>query len=1314
MSEISLRDYLNRLDQLAQDGAADEALWHARHILQYYPKNVEAYRFVGRALVLLGRWDEASATLRRVLSVIPNDKSAHLLLSTVYERQQRPNEAIWHLERAFEQDPSDTYLIDELRRMYREHRQTENPRIQLTTAAVARQNIRSRDYDRAIEALRSALKRTPQRGDLRLLLAEALWQHGDTLDAAETALDVLQSYPDCLEANRMLASLWLAEQRPSDARRHLNRIEAIDPYLALELVQGSPADDGTFRLPMLDYQQQAHAQMLSAQPDWLQNIDLAAAQPEDEYAPPPVSGMLDQAFADFSPESAFEDQVSAQNDADLVQSDDDWLSQLDSIEMSYQLNTSALQSVTSPLSPDEADAVETEVPDLLSPPDDADQVFTFEWTEEAETPPATGQETTQFTGVPEANADEAELHIDEDPFNWMNMETTPLSDDASEAAAENAESDPLAWLRGSGIEVVEDAPHLGSLTQETEEIVYGDPEIPSEADPLNWLKDYSSEVVDAWEQEAATNELSDASIDLSIRSTDEIPSPIADAVDDEFPMPDLDMIVDDWSETTPPADPWNTNRAPQTMPLVSRALPDEPAPGDEPLDEWELNERLLNMTDDTTDDYSAATQQPAVPADSEFTDVLNAVPQTPPTSPLPAMTDEEWNALDRAMSSAPTSSEENIMSDSHKPELGWDDETPKDSEEASESLEGEGTTGILDWLKSNTEVDEVLPQEDEAPADADSTGSTGILSWLAQSDNPAYDVSAEQEPTTEEPTGSTGILNWLSQNRPVPPTMPLGQSNEEPEFSTENLQIPDNPDWLSDLNDNPETATPRGATGEMLDWLDEAVAAPGTTILSQEEADAGILPPDTEWLHEVYDEVKPVQSEVPSIGEITWDDETWQPEAAAEEPQAAWAAEEVLPDLPLTEPLVDEADDSLIYTDALAAAEAHRPDSQSASGDDSFAALADLLQTGTLDDGPSEPASTVAFAEGSDHELALTEPMSEEADTHTDWLSAAEPLAFDPLEEAAPAVETNPELSWDEEEVYDEAQAVMLEEGAPADPEPASSINAFADSLINSGETQNIPDWMNDLTSDAPISEAFAAQGEPDLAEDAMNDWLPEAEAEQPADDEAEAEPEAETPDWLSAAMPVAAAAVTASALADFDEDVLTQSADDVEEAAWDFEVEDAGASSLYGEVLESSESEAAADSVTLNEEADAYYTAFEDAVPENEISYEGETNAPDWLNAMVPGLDIDTTVGTSNIEDLLDEDTNEETEEAKALPEDFEWLNEIVDEESRSDTAVAVTAAQAPRFVFSRPPRWLRRLLELRRQPSEPADDDDLPAWLR
>ena len=115
MPEISLKDYFAKLNTLLGSSAADEVVHHSRHILKYYPKNVIASRFLGRALVLLSRWDEGRDALRRVLSVVPDDYAAHLALSEANERMNRPDEAIWHLERAFEQRPHDKELIDALR-----------------------------------------------------------------------------------------------------------------------------------------------------------------------------------------------------------------------------------------------------------------------------------------------------------------------------------------------------------------------------------------------------------------------------------------------------------------------------------------------------------------------------------------------------------------------------------------------------------------------------------------------------------------------------------------------------------------------------------------------------------------------------------------------------------------------------------------------------------------------------------------------------------------------------------------------------------------------------------------------------------------------------------------------------------------------------------------------------------------------------------------------------------------------------------------------------------------------------------------------
>ncbi|MBW4438783.1 MAG: tetratricopeptide repeat protein [Pleurocapsa minor GSE-CHR-MK-17-07R] len=286
MAEISLREYLGELDRLIQVHAADEVILHSRHILSFYPKIVAAYRYLGRALVMNGRFDEAEAAFRRVLGVLPDDFHAHVGLSEIYDYKRRGDEAIWHLERALETQPNQRDLIDSMRSLYKRYRNIDNARIHLTAGAVARQAMNNRGFEQAIETLRTATQKYKDRGDLRVLLADALWKGGDPVEAAEVALDVLTMLPDCLVANRILTELWLQEDRPSDAQRYLNRVEAVEPYLAVELATGAVVDDDAFRIQALDVKRSAQTETAFNRPDWLQDINAdsaSAATPADDF-----------------------------------------------------------------------------------------------------------------------------------------------------------------------------------------------------------------------------------------------------------------------------------------------------------------------------------------------------------------------------------------------------------------------------------------------------------------------------------------------------------------------------------------------------------------------------------------------------------------------------------------------------------------------------------------------------------------------------------------------------------------------------------------------------------------------------------------------------------------------------------------------------------------------------------------------------------------------------------------------------------------------------------------------------------------------
>jgi len=129
---------------------------------------------------------------------------------------------------------------------------------------------------------------------------------------------------------------------------------------------------------------------------------------------------------------------------------------------------------------------------------------------------------------------------------------------------------------------------------------------------------------------------------------------------------------------------------------------------------------------------------------------------------------------------------------------------------------------------------------------------------------------------------------------------------------------------------------------------------------------------------------------------------------------------------------------------------------------------------------------------------------------------------------------------------------------------------------------------------------------------------------------------------------------------------------------------------------------------------------------PEESLARDDDlTNTvPEWLNAMVPGLDsldfspqAEEPIETEFIQDTTSHRARESTpDEPQGNPtRAFKWLIDIVDQEAESPMAAA---RRRPRFVFTRPPLWQRR-----RNVSENMSLDDIagddeppegePAWL-
>lgn len=100
--------------QLAEEcrraGETDEAVGACRAGLVHHPDNVAARVTLGRALVELGRLDEAFTELTQVLDAVPGNLPAIRALAEIYQRRGLMSEALVHYRRALELAQHDSDL----------------------------------------------------------------------------------------------------------------------------------------------------------------------------------------------------------------------------------------------------------------------------------------------------------------------------------------------------------------------------------------------------------------------------------------------------------------------------------------------------------------------------------------------------------------------------------------------------------------------------------------------------------------------------------------------------------------------------------------------------------------------------------------------------------------------------------------------------------------------------------------------------------------------------------------------------------------------------------------------------------------------------------------------------------------------------------------------------------------------------------------------------------------------------------------------------------------------------------------------------
>lgn len=227
--KVRLRELMDQARELVRTGSYDQAIATCRYILKQHPKYIDAYRVVAEACLERGDYKEATDLFKRVLSAAPHNFIAYVGLGIIYEQDGLLDEAIWHLERAFELAPANGEIRQMLRQLYEKRDGVEPSRLKLNRAALGYLYTKGGLYPEAVNEFQQVLTQDPERIDIQLAMAEAYWHADNRRESAELCQEILNKMPNCLKANLLLGKIWSSTGLEDEGETLLRRARSMDP-----------------------------------------------------------------------------------------------------------------------------------------------------------------------------------------------------------------------------------------------------------------------------------------------------------------------------------------------------------------------------------------------------------------------------------------------------------------------------------------------------------------------------------------------------------------------------------------------------------------------------------------------------------------------------------------------------------------------------------------------------------------------------------------------------------------------------------------------------------------------------------------------------------------------------------------------------------------------------------------------------------------------------------------------------------------------------------------------------------------------------
>lgn len=227
---ITYRAYLQEIEHFNDQNMLDQVIAHAGYLLENFPGSFEAARLLGQAYLEEKKYPESAKYLQKVLACIPDDFVAHVGLSATKEEKGEIDAALYHMELAFDTQPSNTIVQAELKRLIEKSGGGKPLKINLSKGALIRMYIKGELYQQALNEADAALAAYPDRIDLQLLKAVAYFRSSQKVQAAEICSKILEKLPYCYEANKILFEIYLEKGLQEPASQARERLASLNPY----------------------------------------------------------------------------------------------------------------------------------------------------------------------------------------------------------------------------------------------------------------------------------------------------------------------------------------------------------------------------------------------------------------------------------------------------------------------------------------------------------------------------------------------------------------------------------------------------------------------------------------------------------------------------------------------------------------------------------------------------------------------------------------------------------------------------------------------------------------------------------------------------------------------------------------------------------------------------------------------------------------------------------------------------------------------------------------------------------------------------